>query len=57
MLLPTYWLLRTQSFQESDAFVGYQRDTPASIVLHASEMVKCINPSEDLCSEEEEVCW
>ena len=47
---------RSQSFRESDAFVGFQRDTPASIVLHASEMVKHVSPSEDHNSDKEMVC-
>ena len=58
MPLLRLFFLRSQLFKESDAFVGFQRDTPASIVLHASELVKQFNPTdhEDLSSDEEKVC-
>ncbi len=33
-------MLRTNSFKENDAFIGYQKDTPASVIFHATNMLR-----------------
>ena len=30
----------TNTFKESDAFIGYQKDTPASVIFHASNQLR-----------------
>ena len=42
---------RGHTFHERDAFVGYQKDTPASVIFQASNMLKnlkCPNPNKQV---------
>ncbi len=33
-------MCRTGPFKESDAFIGYQKDTPASVIFHATNLLR-----------------
>ena len=41
-------------FKESDAFVGFQKDTPASVIFQATALT-CVDP-DDLDARKEDVC-